>query len=154
MQVRWGGTWWDEHWVLFYMLANWTPIQNKFILKKEGGGGQAGSAWAARSRGSAGGRPWASLPQEWSLPPCPCGRWWLAGSSPRKAGLCANVQRTSEHGSWAIGQVSSRKGALYSSHTRVRIQPRRSLHYRSENALWPFWVLSFTDKASASLPAA
>ena len=29
-----GGTWWDEHWVLFYMLANWTPIK-KFILKKE-----------------------------------------------------------------------------------------------------------------------
>ena len=21
-------TWWDEHWVLFYMLASWTPIKN------------------------------------------------------------------------------------------------------------------------------
>ena len=28
---HWGGTWWDEHWVLFYMLANWIPIKNKFI---------------------------------------------------------------------------------------------------------------------------
>ena len=24
-------SWWDEHWVLFYMLTNWTPIKNKFI---------------------------------------------------------------------------------------------------------------------------
>ena len=24
-----GGTWWDEHWVLCCMLANWTPIQKK-----------------------------------------------------------------------------------------------------------------------------
>ena len=29
-----GGTWQDEHWVLFCMLANWTPIKNKFIIKK------------------------------------------------------------------------------------------------------------------------
>ena len=29
-----GGTWRDEHWVLFSMLANWTPIKNKFIIKK------------------------------------------------------------------------------------------------------------------------
>ena len=30
-----GGTWQDEHWVLFCMLANWTPIKNKFIVKKK-----------------------------------------------------------------------------------------------------------------------
>ena len=30
-----GGTWWDEHWVLFCMLANWTRIKNKFIIKKK-----------------------------------------------------------------------------------------------------------------------
>ena len=29
-----GGTWRDEHWVLFCMLVNWTPIKNKFIFKK------------------------------------------------------------------------------------------------------------------------
>ena len=29
-----GGTWWDEHWVLFYMLANWTPIKNKLKKKR------------------------------------------------------------------------------------------------------------------------
>ena len=30
-----GSTWRDEHWVLFCMLVNWTPIKNKFILKKK-----------------------------------------------------------------------------------------------------------------------
>ena len=29
------GTWWDEHWELFYMLANWTLIKNKFIERKQ-----------------------------------------------------------------------------------------------------------------------
>ena len=29
-----GATWRDEYWVLFCMLANWTPIKNKFIIKK------------------------------------------------------------------------------------------------------------------------
>ena len=29
-----GGTWGDEHWVLCCMLAKWTPIKNKFIIKK------------------------------------------------------------------------------------------------------------------------
>ena len=29
-----GGSWRDEHWVLFCMLANWTPIKNKFIINK------------------------------------------------------------------------------------------------------------------------
>ena len=28
-----GGTWWDEHWVLYYMLANWASIKKK--KKKE-----------------------------------------------------------------------------------------------------------------------
>ena len=27
-----GGTWLDERWVLYYMLANRTPIKNTFIL--------------------------------------------------------------------------------------------------------------------------
>ena len=36
-----GGTWRDEHWVLFCMLANWTPIKNKFIIKKRKNSGQA-----------------------------------------------------------------------------------------------------------------
>lgn len=26
-----GGTWWDEHWVLCYMLADWTPIKKPKI---------------------------------------------------------------------------------------------------------------------------
>ena len=32
-----GDTWWDDHWMLFYMLANWTPIKVnlKKILKKK-----------------------------------------------------------------------------------------------------------------------
>ena len=28
------GTWWDEHWVICYMLANWTPIK-KIIKEKK-----------------------------------------------------------------------------------------------------------------------
>ena len=28
-----GGTWRDEHWVLFWMLVNWTSIKNYFIKK-------------------------------------------------------------------------------------------------------------------------
>ena len=31
VMVTEGGTWQDEHWVLCYMLAHWTPIKN---LKK------------------------------------------------------------------------------------------------------------------------
>ena len=30
---HWGGTWQDEHWVLYYMLANRTPIK-KYTKKK------------------------------------------------------------------------------------------------------------------------
>ena len=28
------GTWWDEHWVLYYMLANWTEIKHFFFVFK------------------------------------------------------------------------------------------------------------------------
>ena len=34
-QALGGGTWQDEHWVLFCMLVNWTPIKNKFIKKRK-----------------------------------------------------------------------------------------------------------------------
>ena len=30
-----GSTWRDEHWVLFCMLVNWTPIKNYFIKKNK-----------------------------------------------------------------------------------------------------------------------
>ena len=32
---HWGSTWWDEHCMICYMLANWTPIEKLKINKKD-----------------------------------------------------------------------------------------------------------------------
>ena len=45
-----GNTWQDEHWVLFCMLTNWTPIKNKFIKKKKNGPGKKAMGRSRRGK--------------------------------------------------------------------------------------------------------